>query len=107
MATDLLTQITLKKDLQAFDLEREDFDFIRVNGIRRFQCDILHLDTKRRYLWPEDVPSRSFTIHHVSGLFQPGEIDPHPWHWRLKDYRLDRKILRPIEKVVKGLVGRS
>jgi len=105
LATDLLTQIMLKEGLQDFDLEREEFDFVTVKGIRLFQCDILYPDTpKRRYPRPEHVPSRSFTIHHVSGLFQPGEIDPHPWHRRLKDYRLDRKILRPIEKTVKKLV---
>lgn len=107
LATDLLTQIMLKKGLHAFDLDRENFDFITVSGTRLFQCHILYPDTKRRYLRTEDVPSRSFTIHHVSGLFQPGEIDPHPWHRRLKDYRLDRKILRPMEKAVRGLVGRS
>ena len=107
LATDLLTQIMLQEGLQKFDLEREDFDFVTVRGVRLFHCDILYPDTKRRYLRPEDVPSRSFSIHHVSGLFQPGEIDRLPWHRRLKDYRLDRKILRPIEKAVKGLVGKG
>ena len=93
--------------MQKFDLETEDFDFVTVRGVRLFHCDILYPDTIRRYLRIEDVPNRSFTIHHVSGMFQAGEIDRLPWNRRLKDYRLDRKILQPIEKAVKRVVGRS
>lgn len=107
LATDLLTQIMLTEGLQKFDLETEDFDFVTVRGVRLFHCDILYPDTIRRYLRIEDVPNRSFTIHHVSGMFQAGEIDRLPWNRRLKDYRLDRKILQPIEKAVKRVVGRS
>jgi hypothetical protein len=107
LATDLLTQIMLTEGLQKFDLETEDFDFVTVRGVRLFHCDILYPDTKRRYLQPEDVPRRSFTIHHVSGLFQPGEIDRLPWLRRLKDCRFDRKILRPIEKTIKKRLGRE
>jgi len=105
LATDLLTQIMLAEGLQDFDLESEDF--VTVRGIRLFHCDILYPDTKCRYLRPEDVPRRSFTIHHVTGLFQPGEIDRPPSLRRLKNCRFDRKILRPIEKTIKKCLGRG
>lgn len=106
LATDLLTQMMLRQGLDKFDLKREEFDFIRIQDVRVFHGDILYPDTHRRYLRKEDVPARSFTIHHVSGNFQGSELDPHPWYRRLRDYRLDRKLLRPVERAIKKMLGR-
>ena len=106
LATDLLTRIMRREGLGRYDIETEDFQFITVRGVRIFQCDILYPDTIRKYKHREQVPPQARTIHHVTGMFKESELDPIPWHRRVFDYRLDRKILRPIEKAVKGLVGR-
>jgi len=106
LATDLLTRIMRRQGLKRYDIETEDFHFITVKGIKIFQRDILYPDTIRKYKHREQVPRQARTIHHVTGMFKESELDPIPWHRRLFDYRLDRKILRPVEGFLKGLVGK-
>jgi len=107
LATDVLTRLMRREGLADFGIETEAFDFITVRDVKIFHCDILYPDTIRKYLTRDQVPTQARTIHHVTGMFKESELDPIPWHRRILDYRLDRKILRPIEKTVKKLVGRS
>lgn len=44
----------------------------------------------------------SVALHHAEGNWG-GEADPLPWGRRILDLRIDRKILRPIEKMLKAL----
>ena len=73
-----------------------EFDYLEAPGVRVYHRDYFHPEEGR--------PARFEPVarHHGAGQWG-GDADPLPWWRRLYDFRLDRKILRPIEKMVKRI----
>jgi len=93
MNTTLATESLRGRGLDRLRGSGNHFDYIDLEGIRIYHCDYLYPQKENgRFL----LQPRTVAIHH--GLAQwGGSEDPFPWWKKLHDFRLDRKILRPIE----------
>lgn len=71
------------------------FDYLEVPEVRIYHRDYFGAESGR--------PGRTeaVAIHHGTGNWG-GQADPLPWWRRLYDLRLDRRILRPMEKMLKA-----
>lgn len=75
------------------------FDFLEACGVRIHHRDWFAPEEGQRVRvgFPEPV-----AVHHGQGCWG-GPADPLPWWRRAYDFRLDRKILRPIESVIRKM----
>jgi len=73
-----------------------DFDYLEIPGIRIYHRDYFGSEAGRR------ARVQPVAIHHGTGEWG-GPADPLPWWRRLYDLRLDRKLLRPLERACKRL----
>jgi len=72
------------------------FDYLEVPQVRIYHRDYFGAEGGRKS-WLEPV-----AIHHGTGEWG-GQADPLPWWRRFLDFRLDRKILRPMERMMKAV----
>ena len=107
LVTDMLTRMARDHGLSRLRNHPVDFDFVELAGMRFYHSDVLYPDMFNRFASREQLPAKTRAIHHVAGSWAGSKLDPHPWYRQLYDYRLDRKILRPIEKAVKVCLGRK
>jgi hypothetical protein len=107
LVTDIMTRNMRKKGLLKLRHHPVDFEFVEIAGIRVYHSDILYPEMRNRFSCRNSLPARTRAIHHVAGSWGGSRLDPLPWWRRFYDYRLDRKILRPVEKVIKGCFGKS
>jgi len=96
MNTTLATQSLKKRGLRKLDAEPADRELWDLGDIRIYHSDFFYPAADRTPVYP------SLAIHHAEGSWA-GQAAPLPWWRRLVDLRLDRKILRPVEKMVKAL----
>lgn len=103
MNTTLATKSLRSRGLVAHQGNGEDFEFIDIGDVRIYHCD---------YLYPQKendnflLQPRTVAIHH--GLAQwGGPEDPFPFWKKLYDFRLDRKILRPIEAWIRKVKAKA
>lgn len=94
MNTTLATTSLQKRGLPRLKNETPDREYWDLGDIRIYHSDFFYLSGGRSPVHP------SLGIHHAEGSWA-GQEDPLPWWRQLYDLRLDRKILRPIEKVLK------
>jgi len=71
-------------------------EFWDLGDLRIYHSDFFYPSTERM---PVHAP---LGVHHAEASWE-GQADPLPWWRRLLDLRLDRRILRPVEKMVKAL----
>jgi hypothetical protein len=107
LGPDLLTRIMQRKGLAKLRHHPIEFEFIENEGIRIYHSDILYPDIRGRFASGAQLPAKARAIHHVAGSWDASKLDPLPWWRKVQDYRIDRKILRPFEKTLKKLVGKS
>ena len=105
--TDLVTEDFKKKGLKKYGIKTDEFDFVTIEGIRLYHCDLFYPNLARNPEWALRPPSRTFTIHHSEGSWAGAKIDPLPVLRRFFDLRIDRKIIRPIEKAAKLFIGQK
>ena len=99
MNTSLATASLRRRGLANLKGIPPETDFVDVGEVRIFHSD---------YLYPQKecgefkIRVRTVAIHH--GLAQwGGPADPLPWWRKLYDLRLDRKLLRPVEAVLRKI----
>ena len=102
--TDLVTQEFKCKGLKKYGISTNKFHFISVEGIRLYHCDFFYPNLARNPEWALSPPSQTLTIHHVEGSWAGAKIDPLPLSRRIFDLRIDRKIIRPFERIIKALL---
>lgn len=107
LGTDLLTRMMRKKGLAKLRHHPVDFEYVEMDGIRIYHSDILYPDMRGRFPSRQELPAKTRAIHHVAGSWVASKLDPLPWWRKVQDYRIDRKILRPIEKALKKLVRKT
>jgi hypothetical protein len=107
LGTDILTRMIRKKGLTKYRHQPVDFEFVEIAGIRVYHSDILYPEMRNRFSSRNSLPALTRSIHHVAGSWDGSRLDPLPWWRRIYDYRLDRKILRPIEKAIKNCLGKN
>lgn len=94
MNTTLATASLQHYGLQNLKNDLPDREFWDIGDIRIYHSDFF-------YPSPERVPvHRMLGIHHAEASWE-GQEDPLPWWRRLYDLRLDRRILRPLERAFK------
>jgi len=77
------------------------FDFLEENGIRLYHPDFFNpVRQEEKGKTVPEPKKRSLAIHYGTGAWF-GKQDPPPFWQRLASMRLDRKLLRPIEKNIK------
>jgi len=75
------------------------FDFLEAGGVRIHHRDLFAPEGGQ----PVQAGfAESVAVHHGQGCWG-GPADPLPWWRRLYDFRLDRKILRPVENSIRKL----
>lgn len=78
------------------ELPSGGFDYLEIPQVRIYHRDYFGAETG-------GTPRREpVAIHHGTGEWG-GKADPLPWWRRLYDLRLDRKLLRPLERACKSL----
>ena len=107
LGTDILTRMIRKMGLSEYRHHPIQFEFVQIAGLRVYHSDILYPDMRNRFPSRDCLPENTKAIHHVAGSWTASKLDHLPWWRRFYDYRLDRKILRPVEKVIKGCLGKS
>jgi len=102
MNTTLTTQSLRRRGLRSLDRQSAKQDFWDLGDIRIYHSD---------FFYPEGGIQEGFQrrprtlgLHHAEGSWH-GQAAPLPRWKRLLDFRLDRKILRPIEQAVKKIRG--
>ena len=73
-----------------------DFEYLETPQIRIYHRDYFGAETGRK------SRVEAVAIHHGTGEWG-GQADPLPWWRRFMDFRLDRKILRPMERMMKAV----
>jgi hypothetical protein len=78
-----------------------NFDFLQGHGVRLYHPEFFSPveQGEAGRIRPQAGP-RSYALHHCSGDWG-GRADPLPWWRRLLDFRLDRKLFRPIEALLR------
>lgn len=107
LGTDMLTRLFRKKGLAKLRHHPVEFEFVEIAGVRIYHSDILYPDMRNRFPSRDRLPAKTRAIHHVAGSWGASKLDPLPWWRKVQDYRIDRKILRPIELFIKRLRGAS
>jgi hypothetical protein len=72
------------------------FEYLETRQIRIYHRDYFGAEPGR------ESRTEAVAIHHGTGEWG-GQADPLPWWRRLYDLRLDRKLLRPLERACKNL----
>ena len=100
MNTTLTTQNLKKRGLKRLDQQSASQEFWDLGDIRIYHSD---------YFYPSgnagsgyQCTFRTLGLHHAEGSWHGQAAPLSPWR-RFLDLRLDRKILRPIEKALKGV----
>jgi hypothetical protein len=96
MNTTLATASLQHRGLRGLKNESPDCAFWDLGDIRIYHSDFFYPSTER------DPVHQILGVHHAEGSWS-GQATPLPWWRRLIDLRIDRKILRPLEKVLKKL----
>lgn len=98
MNTTLTTQSLRDRGLKTLDYQSASQDFWDLEDVRIYHSD---------YFYPPGTPKTGFQctfrtlgIHHAEGSWH-GQATPPSFWQKIKDSRLDRKILRPIERMLK------
>ena len=71
-----------------------DFEYLEIPQVRIYHRDYFGAEPGRK------SRVEPVAIHHGTGEWG-GQADPLPWWRRLYDLRLDRRVLRPIEQILK------
>jgi len=100
MNTTLATQSLLRRGLAQLGKADADQDFWDLGDIRIYHADFFYppIDRGREL----QVKPRTVAIHHGTANWG-GRADALPLGRRLLDWRIDRKVLRPIERWLKKL----
>jgi hypothetical protein len=96
MNTTLATASLQKRGLPGLKNEPPDREFWDLGDIRIYHSDFFYPSAERLPVHP------ALGIHHAEASWE-GQEDPLPWWRRLYDLRVDRKVLRPIEKILKAI----
>jgi len=96
MNTTLATASLRKRGLQKLSNDSPDLPYWDLGDIRIYHSDFFYPSEEHLPVHPV------LGIHHAEGSWA-GQEDPLPWWRRLYDLRLDRKIMRPLERVLKRL----
>lgn len=96
MNTTLATESLKRRGLAGLRDAPPHQEFWDLGDLRIYHSDFFYPSPERA---PVHVP---LGIHHAEASWE-GQADPLPWWRRLMDLRLDRKILRPVERIVKAL----
>lgn len=96
MNTTLATASLKRHGLNRLRNESQDREFWDLGEIRIYHSDFFYPPANRRPAHP------SLAIHHAEGSWS-GQAAPLPWWRRWADFRIDRKILRPIEQALKKI----
>jgi hypothetical protein len=95
MNTTLATESLKKRGLDALRNESPNREFWELGDIRIYHSDFFYPE-------PGRIPVHSSrAIHHAEGSWAGQAAPLSPWR-RFLDLRLDRRILRPIEKALKA-----
>lgn len=88
-----------------FPQERR-FEFLEERGVRLYHPDFLCPVRQEEggKTVPEPKP-RSITVHYGTGLWN-GRQDQAPLWWRMREFRPDRILIRPVEKKLKSIFRR-
>ena len=102
MNTTLATASLQHRGLRGLKNESPDREFWDIGDIRVYHSDFFYPSAERSPV------HRILGIHHAEGSWG-GQEDPLPWWRRIHDLRLDRKIIRPLESMLKKMLqkGRS
>jgi len=96
MNTTLATASLKRHGLNRLRNEPHDREFWDLGDIRIYHSDFFYPSQERKSV------HASLAIHHAEGSWH-GQASPLPWWRRLADLRIDRKILRPVENVLRTL----
>jgi len=96
MNTTLATESLQRHGLSRLRGEPPDQQFWDLGEIRIYHSDFFYPSSDRRPVHPQ------LAVHHAEGSWA-GQATPLPWWRRLADLRIDRKILRPVEKALRTL----
>ena len=84
-----------------------NFEFLEEKNIRLYHpdffCPVRQEEAGRTVPEPR---ARSVAVHYGTGLWH-GRQDPLPVYWRLREVRLDRILIRPLEKKIKKILRPS
>ena len=96
MNTTLATASLQHHGLQNLKNDLPDREFWDLGDIRIYHSDFFYPSAERAPI------HRILGIHHAEASWK-GQEDPLPWWRRFYDLRLDRRILRPLERAFKRL----
>ena len=96
MNTTLATESLKKRGLAGLRDASQHQKYWDLGDLRIYHSDLFYPYLERM---PVHAP---LGIHHAEGSWE-GQADPLPWWRQLYDLRLDRRILRPLERIVKSL----
>lgn len=101
MNTTLTTQSLRQRGLAMLDEQDASQDYWELGDIRIYHSDYFYPELKTGT--ESRMPRRAFGIHHAEGSWHGQAAPLSPWK-RFLDFRLDRKILRPIEQKLKKVI---
>ena len=96
MNTTIATESLRKRGLKRLGGTSPIQEFWDLGDIRIYHSDFFYPSEKKRAV------HSTLAIHHAEGSWA-GQAAPLPWWRRLYDLRLDRKVFRPVERMVKAL----
>lgn len=100
MNTTLATESLRRRGLAAMAQAEVDADFWDLGDIRIYHADFFY--PPRQKQGGLGIRPRTVALHHGTADWG-GQADPLPFWQRLLDWRIDRKIMRPIEKHLKKI----
>lgn len=96
MNTTLATESLQRHGRSRLRSEPSDSPFWDLGEIRIYHSDFFYPSSDRKPVHPQ------LAVHHAEGSWA-GQAAPLPWWRRLADHRIDRKILRPLERILRSL----
>lgn len=81
---------------------KDAFEYLEAEGIRIYHAELINPTLEGR----PRASDRSVVLHHAVANWG-GPADPLPWWQKLYDFRLDRKILRPMEAWIRKVRAKA
>ena len=94
MNTTLATESLKKRGLAGLRKEQADREFWDLGDIRIYHSDFFYPSSEGERIRP------GLARHHAEGSWA-GQAAPLPWWRKFWDLRIDRKLMRPIEKALR------